>query len=424
VIKWFAMDNKEIKELILERVAKSSHLYRSGIIRAAINKSKQELYGATISFLDNDRVTNETLEYDNMVLIRKRISVDNTIAVIEKALDFSILTFAKYKFEFKGSFSLSERIPSIQKWGYLISEWPRLYTNINLTVNSSLPIYPLAKLGKPLYPDGRKAMLDFLELKGASVNYELIIQVPDYRARITNMTISGNKVKIDIESKISSPLFAKFYADSSEAGNPSSPDLYRMTSGDIEVKADQAEFEFDKRFDYTLAVLISGDNGELIDYRGNDFRWGSEGVKVEMNEERLRALIGHGENLNVEFKQDLKDDDFLETVVAFANTKGGIILFGINDNCQVIGCRLDSQQLTNLIEGNLDPKPFFTIREWQVDLRPVTAVEVPEGDNKPYTHREKGLYVRTSSNDRAPSRVEIDAFYSNRNIVSQPFMIR
>ena len=45
----------------------------------------------------------------------------------------------------------------------------------------------------------------------------------------------------------------------------------------------------------------------------------------------IEKLIQKGESENTEFKQNF-DRGTIETVVAFANTKGGIILIGVSDN--------------------------------------------------------------------------------------------
>jgi hypothetical protein len=409
------MDNSNIKDSLLKAIETYRAEYKCGFIRVAIKKDEGKFYAATITFTDNDKIADDTLDYGVLLLIRRKLSVDDTIGVIERIYDFSTLEFNEFKFQFQGSFSQSESISSISKWRYLACEYPRVYANISLQTGISLPYYPLVKPGKPLYPDGRKAVLDFLEMSGESPESNLIIQVPDYRVRISKMIISGNRVKVNVEARITAPLLAKFYADAGQSGDFNRADSYRMKSNDVKMSNGSVEYEFPKKFDYILVSLMNGETGELLDYRGNDFRWSSEGVEIEMNEEGLRELISRGENLNQEFKQELRDDDFLETVVAFANTKGGIILLGVNDNCHVTGCKIDSVQLNNLIEGNLDPKPKYKIKYWQLDNKPITAIEVEEGDNKPYVHREKGPYVRSSSNDRPPTRPEMDTFYSNRS---------
>ncbi len=53
----------------------------------------------------------------------------------------------------------------------------------------------------------------------------------------------------------------------------------------------------------------------------------------------LIDIIKAGENSRVEFKQDaIHQESLLQEIVAFANTEGGIIIFGIQDNTfRIIG---------------------------------------------------------------------------------------
>ena len=50
----------------------------------------------------------------------------------------------------------------------------------------------------------------------------------------------------------------------------------------------------------------------------------------------IDKILRSGESLTVEFKESF-DRESLETVVAFANTRGGIILIGVDNNGIVKG---------------------------------------------------------------------------------------
>ena len=54
-----------------------------------------------------------------------------------------------------------------------------------------------------------------------------------------------------------------------------------------------------------------------------------------MNSEELQNIISQGENEQVEFKETF-NKQVIETVVAFANTKGGSIFIGVNDKKQIL----------------------------------------------------------------------------------------
>jgi ATP-dependent DNA helicase RecG len=53
----------------------------------------------------------------------------------------------------------------------------------------------------------------------------------------------------------------------------------------------------------------------------------------------LESLLQQGEAETVEFKETL-DNEALETVAAFANTKGGTLLIGVFDDGVVCGIML------------------------------------------------------------------------------------
>ncbi|MDZ7704217.1 MAG: putative DNA binding domain-containing protein [Trueperaceae bacterium] len=57
-----------------------------------------------------------------------------------------------------------------------------------------------------------------------------------------------------------------------------------------------------------------------------------------MEEKELRDLIVRGESLKTEFKRDAGDDnDFVEAAVCLANTEGGYVLLGVEDDGEITG---------------------------------------------------------------------------------------
>lgn len=61
-------------------------------------------------------------------------------------------------------------------------------------------------------------------------------------------------------------------------------------------------------------------------------------IKSNNHIDTLQEFIAGGESISLEFKEK-SDDRTLESVAAFANTKGGIILIGVSDRGEVKGRR-------------------------------------------------------------------------------------
>lgn len=98
------------------------------------------------------------------------------------------------------------------------------------------------------------------------------------------------------------------------------------------------------------------------------------------------------ESENVEFKLQMVDDIYKE-VIAFANTNGGVIYVGIDDNGNVIG--LDDvddtyTRITNGIRDAIQPDVTMFIKYVLQDNK-VIRIEVGEGSCKPYYLKAKGI---------------------------------
>lgn len=87
-------------------------------------------------------------------------------------------------------------------------------------------------------------------------------------------------------------------------------------------------------------------------------------MMFDTSEDGIKELIAEGESTTVEFKQHLPPDSILaRTLVAFANTNGGIILIGIIDKGEIIGLTKKEASVTiiriqristNLLNANIN----------------------------------------------------------------------
>ncbi|MDO4488948.1 MAG: putative DNA binding domain-containing protein [Eubacteriales bacterium] len=98
------------------------------------------------------------------------------------------------------------------------------------------------------------------------------------------------------------------------------------------------------------------------------------------------------ENERIEFKSQFIEDIYKE-VIAFANTDGGIIYLGIDNNGNLVGIEnIDETytRLTNGIRDSIHPDVTMFVRYVLQDNK-VIRIEVNEGSMKPYYLKSKGL---------------------------------
>ena len=101
-----------------------------------------------------------------------------------------------------------------------------------------------------------------------------------------------------------------------------------------------------------------------------------------IDDQRIDMIIQEGEGLTVEFKEHFSSR-IVEDMVAFANTKGGVIILGVRDNKTIVGEDLtnDLKARINSLGRNCNPPIQVKIKQ----IQNLIALEVPPGEEKPYS---------------------------------------
>lgn len=111
----------------------------------------------------------------------------------------------------------------------------------------------------------------------------------------------------------------------------------------------------------------------------------------------LKDEILGGESYSLEFKLVPNEDriKYLKTVVAFANGKGGRILFGVANNGTVRGIARDKvfqerDAIVNSISDACSPRVPIDAGIENIDGKQVVVIDVPAGSRCPYYLKSEG----------------------------------
>jgi predicted HTH transcriptional regulator len=123
----------------------------------------------------------------------------------------------------------------------------------------------------------------------------------------------------------------------------------------------------------------------------------------------IADLLKNPESKTLEFKRDLSSPiKILHSIIAFANTAGGILVVGIEDKtkkvCGVEAPLLVEEQLANMISDNILPKiiPEIEILPWRNKY--LLALHIYPSSLRPHYLKkygvENGVYLRVGSTNR------------------------
>ena len=143
---------------------------------------------------------------------------------------------------------------------------------------------------------------------------------------------------------------------------------------------------------------------------------------VLMTEEKFKKILDEGENDTVEFKTWVNAKNVkkiislaVDELIAFANTKGGTVYFGVEDKpIAVTGCdrNYDGQRIIEGIYDKTVPPLFTEISDFEYEGKIVIAISV-KADGKTYTTTDGRCLKRLGRNSKPSYPDELGKVYSS-----------
>ena len=364
-------------------------------------------------------VAKQCLDYGTLAICKVPLKVEEAVTLLRNLVEQGKLVISEFvEIPVEGTFVyLFEKDYLHSRYEQLSIEWPanvfvfeadqgfREYLRGGVLVARGLPLYP-----DPYSAIGNQLHVDLQRYEGW--RDKVVFLMPNYRAKVSHVSIGTSHIAVHVETLEASfgDLVGKLYVEYPIGSE----------SKDFAFDSDVAEVSLRDRPLQVWFYLLDRAEGGVLDYRRVRLSWGrplsQEGVTLDITLDDLREIIQQGENETVEFKlqakgKDPSGDEFVETVVAFANSQGGIILVGVDDNRNVAGVSDASntrKAVESLIRHRCDPVPQYKLDVRKVDEKSVVLVTIFEGKHKPYLVRGKGPYIRVLSNDYTPLKYELD----------------
>jgi len=371
----------------------------------------------------SDKPTGEThtLDYDNLVLLETSLAPDAFDEWLTRLVEEGNGSLAGFEIAAKGGFEAvswphDRFMPS--DYEYLPVDWGCDFFKFKLSSQGSLPGPLPLKPELPLYPDGQTAWGQWMKIEPTRIDLpgKFFFLFPNMESKIDQVVLTSKSIRISLAQgkEAFSSLKGKLFVQEAYTGS------YRP-SANLDLTFAQGSAEVPLNLKPGLIYLtLTSKAGDLVDVRKSYISYpAAPGVKFELSSEEIQQIIDQGENETTEFKVEISKNhlEFAETMVAFSNLRGGLILLGIDEHSEVKGVQ-DSdpvkleERIQNFSREFCDPPVKFTLKKVDLQGKSVFVVEIPEGSTKPYWLKNRGPMIRSGSTDRLMSRVEAQQTFS------------
>jgi hypothetical protein len=408
---------------ILMLVTKREQMYETGVQTTVCGKvaSGWQNWLTKVEFVRKGERLPEmgTYEYPEVVIVRRLLSGADMAACLKRLVLENLLETGHSS----GALGLQGRFSMGGSTRRAHSEWSQWPAEVFLFEPSSSQNFPgntsLVAVDAPYYPSLDHVLSDFFEIRSQGwSNYfrgQVAIVVPDFRARISKLTIGLACLRADFECRVvqATDLVAKVYAQNS---------VGRLLQQTLHPESFRVQIDLADTPTFASVVLMCKPTGEVLDERTfqASASWREPGVFVEAPEQEIEQIILTGESETLEFKEKLdrgRPERVAKTAAAFANTKGGTIVFGVDDDHHVVGCPIQgmADTITNIIRSYCDPAPEFTTRVVRHEGKDLLLVRIAESSSSVHTVKDLGPFIRANGTNRAPTSYELEAVFRRRS---------
>lgn len=134
-----------------------------------------------------------------------------------------------------------------------------------------------------------------------------------------------------------------------------------------------------------------------------------------MNIHDVKMLIDEGEGFELEFKRKVSSPEKIaKTISAFANTNGGIILFGVDDDGTLIGVESEKSEVDLIRQAGefyCNPPVALEVSFVPYNHKDIIVVTVEESDTKPH------FVVTEENGGKAFIRVKDKSVLASREVI-------
>lgn len=291
----------------------------------------------------------------------------------------------------------------------------------------NLPQDPLLDYNAPFYPSPYHAVRDWVGIRGFHADRDarmgaVLLFLPECRANFRVMEFDQGTLRISASRAAGGPVELKVIGQ------------VRTDSGVRELAEklgeEPVEIKLEGKPD-SIELYLMGPDNTVYDFQREALFHSTSHRRVlialtsrEPDDAIVEKAINTGESESVEFKPYIdpghhKMNEVFQTVCAFANTKGGMIILGVNDHCGIDGIERDISReaakakrptdeflaqyvgtLRQKIAGALNHSPELSFTERRAEGHTLLAISLPEGQSKPYfVLQTKMTFVRCGANN-------------------------
>lgn len=291
---------KEITDIISTR----QQYYGKVLVGIALShndaKELRLRYGLIHFLRKGENPEEQTYDYDNFVLLKRVRKIPEVITLLEMIAKEQHIKVDKFpRMPLPGRLKEPRSALPFTRYGYFHTKWSSYYAYYSIRDDElgRMPQEPLVKRELPGYPDGYEAIRSTFGLPSQADRLDGRIEliIPDYRARIHELSLTSNKIllKVELGELATRDLVVKIFCRTS--------DSVVHTPKELLVSDYECVYEVDGELLWGETYLVSVKDEDRIDSVRFDFRFTRHDPRIRFEEMETVPSIVH-QHLDPDFE--------------------------------------------------------------------------------------------------------------------------